>query len=271
MSNKKILLVILPVLFVLAVFGAFYLKVPKQENKTVVSVCSEAGFIPFEMRKTNGDWDGYEIVLLQNFLKETNREINLVDIAFDGLIPALLTNNNCDIIASAMGVNAEREKVVIFSDSIYQSAYAGVTRAGQEQKFLTANDINKPNVNIAVQQGTEAALYVQNNYNKAKILKFDNNSLPLVAVITGKADIFIDDSVFCEIAVKRKLSKLGIVKPEVFIANRYSAMAFAFRKNDEKLRNEFNLYLSKISKNGELKKLKKDYFEDMIWLKDFSE
>jgi hypothetical protein len=45
-----------------------------------VNICSEAGFIPFEMRTTTGKWIGYDIALVKMFSEDTERKINLIKI-----------------------------------------------------------------------------------------------------------------------------------------------------------------------------------------------
>lgn len=265
-DKRKIMVLFL---LLITLFGCFEFAFAKEYP--VLRVCSEPGFVPFEMRTSQGVWDGYEIVLARNFAKETEREVQFVDIRFEGLLPALIAKRGCDIVASAVGINAERQKMVLFSDAIYQSAYAGLVRAADAERLKNFAVINQKTTKIAVQQGTEASLYVKQTFQDASILVYDDNSAPVLAVLTQKADIFIDDSVYCTIAAKRKSGKLSIVSPEVFPANEYGAMGFAFRKKDKKLRNEFNQYLRKIQKNGAWDQLKNDYFDKMIWEKNFPE
>jgi len=236
-----------------------------------IQACSEAGFFPFEMRTTTGKWDGYEIALMTQFAKDSGRKIKMVDMKFDGLIPALIANKGCDVVVSAVGVNAEREKIVSFSLPTYQSAYAGIIRTTDVSKLTSFLDLNKKGIKIAVQQGTESAQYVKKYFTNTTILNFDDNSVPISAVITKKADVYIDDSVYASIAVKRKVGKISLLNPKIFPANQADDMAFVFRKSDTKFRDEFNGFFKKIQKNGELKKLQKSYFEEMDWVKDFPE
>jgi ABC-type amino acid transport substrate-binding protein len=256
-------------IFVVFLLSFFVSKWAFSKEYAEMQVCSEAGFFPFEMRTQTGKWDGYDIALIQRFAKETGRKITMVDMKFDGLIPALIANKGCDVIVSAVGINEERKKIVLFSYSTYQSAYAGIIRVEDAEKYKTFENMNQTGVNIAVQSGTEASQYVKKNFNKAHILTYDDNSVPINAVITKKADLYIDDSVYSMIAVKRKVGRLALIEPEAFPKNKYGGMGFVFRKSDTHFRDEFDQFFDKIKKNGELKKLQDDYFEKMIWMKDF--
>ncbi len=250
---------LLAFLFVPCAFGLSY---------PTLNVCSEAGFYPFEMRTSAGHWDGYEIELIKRFAHSTNRKINFVDMKFDGLIPAIVANKGCDVVVSDMGINPQREKIILFSVPTYQSAYAGVVRTEDIKKYTSFAALNKPEVRIAVEQGAEAAQYVKQNFLKATILTFEDNAVPINAVITKRADVYVDDNVYCAIAEKRKISKIAYLKPEVFPNNEYSGTAFVFRKSNAALRDEFNRFFVGIEKSGELKKIQKYYFEGMNWIKN---
>ena len=262
----------MPLKNIILIFLTFLLSFPAfPENYKELNVCTEAGFFPFEMRTTKGEWEGYDIALIKEFSKSTGKTVHFTNIKFDGLLPSLLAKKGCDIIASAVVINSERKKIVLFSEPTYESSYAAVIRDSDKNKFNTFKEINKKGTRIAVQLGTEASQYVKNHFKNAEILTFESNSAPINAVISKKADLFIDDSVFISIAVKRKLSNISLLSPELFPKNIPSKMGFVFRKSDVKLRDEFNLFFLEMKSNGELIKLQKYYFEDMGWTKKFPE
>ena len=122
---------------------------------------------------------------------------------------------------------------------------------------------------MASQNGTEADAYVKSEFKNSQKLPFDNNSDPINAVITGRADSYIDDSVYLTIAQARYKDKLLLLPLSILPNNKFDGMGFAFKKDNTKLRDEFNSYFSQIEKNGELKKLQDYYFVDMGWMKDF--
>lgn len=238
-------------------------------NGKPIRICSEAGFIPFEMKKTDGTWKGFDIELAQKFGKYIHRSAELVDIKFDGLIPALISGKNCDIVASAMGTNEEREKMVLFSVPTYKSAYAAIIRKKDVNRFKDFSDLNDRSTKIASQAGTEADLYIQKEFKKSTKVQFDNNSDPINAVLTSKADVYIDDSLYLSIAGVRHSSKLLLLPLNVLPNNKFGSMAFAFRKTDVTLRDSFNAFYKQMEKSGELKKLQIYYFKDMPWMAEF--
>ena len=72
-------------------------------------VCSESGQIPYEMRRNNGDWYGFDIDMMQSFSKSLHVALVMKDTNWDGIIPALISGK-CDAIASSMVVTEERKK-----------------------------------------------------------------------------------------------------------------------------------------------------------------
>lgn len=263
MNYMKKLTLLFSSLSIVSSLGAYAVGAP-------IKVCSEAGYIPFEMKKTTGEWKGYDIELAQKFAQYMHRSIKLVDMKFDGLIPALNGGRDCDIIASAMGVNAEREKAVLFSVPTYKSAFAALIRKKNAEKFKTFDNLNNKETKIASQAGTESDAYVQSDFKTAQKVQFDNNSDPINAIITGRADVYIDDSVYLDIAEARYNDKLLVLPLSILPDNKFGDMAFAFKKDNLALRDAFNSFYKQIEQNGELKKLQAYYFKDMGWMKEFS-
>ena len=97
------------------------------ENKSKkITVCSEAGYVPFEMIDTQGHWDGYETKILEKFVENNNYKLQLKNMAYDGLIPSLVVRKNCDIVASTLAVNVIRGKTVEFSKPILITYFSAI-------------------------------------------------------------------------------------------------------------------------------------------------
>lgn len=78
------------------------------QKEKILKVCSDAGFLPFEMKTQKGDWIGFDVDMMTEFSKSISVELKMVQIAFDGIIPALLTKK-CDMIAAGLTVTPERK------------------------------------------------------------------------------------------------------------------------------------------------------------------
>ena len=75
----------------------------------------EAGYVPFEMTDKNGRFVGFDIDMAKEMAKAMGVQFVPVNTAWDGIIPALLSNK-FDIIMSGMTVTQERNLKVNFAD-----------------------------------------------------------------------------------------------------------------------------------------------------------
>jgi len=133
----------------------------KADSAKVLRVGSSIDFAPFEFQdEGQKDYQGFDMDIIRAVGKDMGYEVEIQNLGFDGLIPALEAKN-VDVLISGMTINEERLKKVGFSDPYYSS---GITIA-----VLTSNtSINSfkdlEGKRIAVQIGTT-------NANEAKKIK----------------------------------------------------------------------------------------------------
>ena len=80
---------------------------------------TNAAFPPFEYVEGK-NIVGFDITMGQKIAKNTDMKLEVVDMAFDSLIPAL-QSGTIDFIAAGMSVNEERKKNVDFSETYFES------------------------------------------------------------------------------------------------------------------------------------------------------
>ena len=92
------------------------------KNKIVVG--TNATFVPFEFKddKTQ-DYAGFDIELIRAIGKRINKDVELKNVSFDALIPALNTHD-IDVAASGMTITKARSEKVLFSSPYYENALA---------------------------------------------------------------------------------------------------------------------------------------------------
>ena len=84
-------------------------KTSNQDNAPL-KVATNATFVPFEFKsEENGDFAGYEMDLIRAVGKKLNRDVQIQDMAFNGLIPAL-QSGELDVAASGMAITKEERK-----------------------------------------------------------------------------------------------------------------------------------------------------------------
>ncbi|CCM80000.1 lysine/arginine/ornithine transporter subunit; periplasmic-binding component of ABC superfamily (fragment) [Rhizobium mesoamericanum STM3625] len=75
---------------------------------------------PFFAKDASGEWQGWEIDLMNAVCAEMREQCSIVDISWDGFIPAL-ENKKFDVIWSSMSNTAGRSKVIDFTDKYYNT------------------------------------------------------------------------------------------------------------------------------------------------------
>lgn len=75
---------------------------------------------PFSSKDASGKWVGWEIDLMDALCAQLNEKCTIVEVAWDGIIPALQAKQ-FDLIWSSMSITEERKKTIDFSDMYYNT------------------------------------------------------------------------------------------------------------------------------------------------------
>lgn len=229
------------------------------QKEKELRVCSEAGYAPFETVDPNGNWDGYEVQVLKKFAAQKHYQIQFLNMEYDALIPSLLAKKSCQLIASTLYVNVKRGEMVEFSHPILITKSSAMMRIADQEKFNSFEKINQKSTRVAVQTGTEDDLYARTYLKNTTIVGYSNNIDPIFALLTKKADIFLEDKSYIRLMIKQYPKKLSD-NANVLRNNPNVGVAFGLRKKDRFLIQEINDFIDEMTKNGTLAKLQKEYF-----------
>ena len=213
-------------------------------EKPTLVVGMELAYPPFEGKDEQGNPAGVSVDFMKDFAKSAGKAIKIENIAFDGLIPALLTGK-VDMVMSSMTITDERRKTVDFSDP-YANAMLGIlTHKGSGIKSV--EDLNQKGRRIAAKIGSTGYLYAQNNLKNAAVTALPDESACVMEVATGKADGFIYD----QLTIYRNWQKNPETTEAVFIPfQKVEPWGVAVRKGDAKLLNVLNVFIADYRKQG---------------------
>lgn len=234
----------------------------KIKSDKELKVCSDAGFLPFEMKTQKGEWIGFDVDMMKEFSKSLSVDLKMIQISFDGIIPALVSGK-CDMIAAGMTVTPERKVMVAFSEPTFTAGLSiAVKNTDKNKKEVSnLNSLDKPNYKVAVKTGYTSDLYLTKTLKKAQILRFDQDADLVLAVMQNRANALVSDSTYVDLMDKGNKDKF-IILPTEIVANHF---AVAARKDDHELMQVFNSFLKTWREDGGYDKAKKSYFEDQIW------
>lgn len=252
--NKKVLTLMMGVIFAFSAIltGCGGDNAKKADEKTLKVACS-ADFAPFEFQEEgNKEYQGFDMDLIRALSKEMGYKVEISNIGFDGLIPALEAGN-IDLIISGMTINEERKKNVLFSDPYYESGLTIVVR-NDEKNIKGFKDLEGKKV--AVQIGTTGA----NEAAKIKdceVKNFNVISECFMELKNGGVDAVINDRPVNDYYLMR--TKSEGVKP---LSDKVTAEDYgmAMRKDNKELQEKVNAALKKLKDNGEYKKIYDKWF-----------
>ena len=86
-------------------------------KKGTLRMATAAGYAPFEYVR-DGEIVGYDIELAAMFCEACGYGLEIVDMTFDGILPAVQTHK-CDFASSGITITPERMESVLFSDPTF--------------------------------------------------------------------------------------------------------------------------------------------------------
>ena len=189
--------------------------VPELEDGTL-NVGSDIAYAPFEFYQEGTEIaDGLDVDIAKCLAEELGVSVEFINTGFDGIIPALQTEE-FDVIMSAMTITDERSEQIDFVP--YLSVGTGiVVPSGNPENIQELEDLC--GLTVAVQVGTIQVdmLNEQNDQcdDPINIVTFDTNPLAVEDLRTGGADAnFSDFPVAAEDAAKSE-GDLEVVEPQI--------------------------------------------------------
>ncbi len=212
----------------------------------------ELNYPPFEMIDTHGQATGVSVDLAKALGRYLGREVQIENIPFDGLIPALKTGR-IDAIISSMTTTAERAQSIDFSDPYLRTGLCLLVN--KKAGIQSVIDADSPNQTIAVKQGTTGQLYAQSHLHQARVLVLDKEDACVLEVVQDKAQVFIYDqmSVFKHWQQHRDTTK-ALLRPF-----QEEDWAIGLRKDNNSLKQQVNAFLASFRKEGGFAQLADKY------------
>jgi len=150
----------------------------------------ELNYPPFEMVDPQGKPAGISVEMANELGKFLTKDVQIQNIPFDGLIPALKTGK-IDLIISSMTETPERAKSIDFSDPYLRTGLCMLLNKGAPIDSI--DQVDQPNFSVAVKQGTTGQLYAQQHLKRARVLVLDKEDTCVLEVIQNKAQAFLYD------------------------------------------------------------------------------
>ncbi|MDP5307529.1 transporter substrate-binding domain-containing protein [Paracoccus spongiarum] len=217
-------------------------------------------FVPWSMRATNGDLIGFELDVGRKLAQDMGVEVEFVETAWDGIIPALVAGK-FDVIISGMSWTPQRNLTVNFSDPY---AYSGLKVVANKQmtEGLTLEGLNDPAITFAARRGATPAAVIARLFPEAELLLFDEDGAATQEVLNGNAHATMSAEPTPSRDARTHPETLAVFSDQVFDE---SGEGFVLRKGDPDALNYFNNWIAQNWRSGWLKERHDYWFTTEDW------
>ena len=188
---------------------------------------------------------GYDIEIAKRIAEALGRELVVVKIEWDGLIPAL-QSNMIDAVIAGMSPTAERKNVVAFSDAYYNSDLVIVVR--KDSEYANATQLSDfSGARITGQLNTFHDTVIDQIEGVQHMTAMETFPAMIVALTSGVIDGYISERPGAESACAANADLTFVAFEEGFEASEEdTSIAVALRQTDTELCDQINEILAGI-------------------------
>ena len=222
----------------------------KDSGKLVMG--TSADYPPYEWHLIKDGKDeiiGFDIDIAQAIADELGVELEVKDMDFDGLIPAL-TTGKIDIIIAGMNATEERKQSVDFTDVYYTQTDIVVIRKEDADKFTSEDSLKT--AALATQKATVQETYLLEAFPDAEIQSVPKWNTAIMSLTTGKVDaVMMVDTVAKQFIAQND----DLMVANFDINSTPNAAAIAVAKNGGEFLETVNNIVDEMKESGKIEEL----------------
>ncbi len=193
----------------------------------------------------DGELAGIEIDFARRLGVELGREVEIVQIAWDELLPAL-DEQRIDVVMSGVSITPERAERVLFSEPYLETSQMILIRKDGPR---TRAEFDRPEVRIGFEQLTTGARFVEAHAGRAQRHPFDDAEAAAEALRSGEIDAFVHDAPTIWRVIGRPLFEDEEVAG-IYVPLTHEELAWAVRIDDGALKLELDQSLARWREQG---------------------
>ncbi len=221
-------------------------------DKNTIVMATNAEFKPYEFIDANGKITGIDVEIMEAICKKLGKELKIENIAFDSIIPAVVSGK-ADIGVAGMTVTEDRKRSVDFSES-YVTAYQVIIVKKDSPIKGLADFAGK---RVGVQLGTTGDTLVTAQKG-AVVERYSKGAEAVESAIQGKVDAVVIDNEPAKNFVARNADKL-VILPARLSEESY---AMALKKGNTELLNQINTAIAELKADGTLAAILAKYCQE---------
>lgn len=225
----------------------------QQEGPKVYKVGTDASYAPFGFKdEASGAITGFDVDIIQAIADKEGIQVEVENLNFDGLVPALETNN-LDIAISDMTISPERAQKVDFTNPYY-IAGNGLVVSKNNSDIHSFADLKGKRVGVSIgSTGAEIVRHVE----AGEVRSFNTIVDAFLELHNGGVDAVINDTPVNEYYVSTKGRDFAKITGEDYDPQ---PLGIAVKKGNTELLNTLNDGLAKIKADGTYNTIYKKWF-----------
>lgn len=220
---------------------------------------------PFFAKDAAGTWNGWEIDLMNAVCAEMKETCSVVDVSWDGLIPAL-QSKKFDVIWSSMSITDERLKTIDFTNKYYNTP-SKLIGPKDQKPGTTADDVADKTIGIQVST-IQSDYYTKYFADKAEEQTYQTLDEAFQDLAAGRIDYVFGDSIALDAFLKSDFGKdccadMGNVADDPAVLG--FGVGGGLRKDDAELKAKLNDAIAAVRASGKYDEISKKYFSFDIY------
>jgi len=210
-----------------------------ESEEDVLKVGMELKWPAFESTDANGNPEGISVMIAEELGEYLGRKVEIVDLPFSSLIPALETEK-IDVIIASMSITESRKEKIAFSDPYMYFKILSIVNKNSD--IETFEDIfTKEGIRFVGPKSFMTLEIAKEKANNPIILEFDDKATASLELVSGNADIFMVDAASAVSISRNYPEELMVIYEPVDV----SPIGMGVRQSDIELLKKLNEFISK--------------------------
>ena len=214
-------------------------------------VGTEATYPPYEYLDDNANFAGCDIWLAQQIADALGVKLEVVDQAFDGIIPAVQAGG-VDIGIAAFTCTPERAEVIDFSDLYETSAQLLIVKAGNADTYSTKESL--VGLKVGAQKGTIQSQLIQSALPDSELFELEKYPALALEVQNGNIAGLVVDQAVGESLVATSSGALEVSNFAFSAEEASFGKSVVIAKGNEDLVEAVNEVINKVTADGSYQK-----------------
>ncbi|MCB2054995.1 MAG: ABC transporter substrate-binding protein, partial [Geminicoccaceae bacterium] len=219
----------------------------------------EGAYRPFSYKEADGTLAGFDVDIAKALCAQMQRECELVEQEWDGMIPALKARK-FDAIVASMSITEERKRQIDFSDKYYQTPARVVARKDAGFEGTPEGLAGK---RIGVQRGATHQCYAEKMFPDSEIVLYGTQEEVFRDLVLGRIDAQLSDSLIAQesfLGSDEGADYAFLGGDHLDVECYGEGVGIAVRQGDEELRDALSAAITAIRENGTYAEINDKYF-----------